>query len=558
MIKENESVDNDIDVNNKKMISKKRNKSVNVNDDDRFKYYKDKELKQEVDPLDLPLVDEEHQDVEAFLVNSKSKSPNYKKVNNIKKTVKSIRTKTIEKIDEIANLHFCHIEDIYGIKHCLEFDQIGDPEFKTQLEDYIKRNKINKKEAQNIYKRYDQAQEGNKVNLAVNKTEKIITPKPKKELPLLIENSQFLDDKVIEQKLNEILDKTIECELSNLTRETLKCSKFIKKIIYYVRGYHVEIDFDKYSNECNPDPKLLSQLKKQGPVLCNPIEILKMLKYAIKKNNDHLIKSAHVLFHKHFKLYIKEIYDIISKCNGSGNKKNDFEKYFDNPNVSYFFKKENVLEINNVSSFVQKGNTWNPHGYIQYLDPLDSRISFFFTFDELSCLVGSLEFNEFLINKVEKKFDPLINQRKSVFNLRKRRIIKRSFAKTFKIARKVSAQSFLMRNDCFKNALTKLFGKLSKMGNNFRNQLRGGDLLSQVRMFNENNQKLRLEITKHCEMNLKDIPFYFNRKCLIVFKIDEFRFHTLAYIPYEEITDPTYLMAKNSWCELYVVDYFLK
>ena len=47
----------------KKWSQKKRNKSVNVNDDDRFKYYKDKELKQEVDPLDLPLVDEVQQDV---------------------------------------------------------------------------------------------------------------------------------------------------------------------------------------------------------------------------------------------------------------------------------------------------------------------------------------------------------------------------------------------------------------------------------------------------------------------------------------------------------------
>ena len=96
------------------------------------------------------------------------------------------------------------------------------------------------------------------------------------------------------------------------------------------------------------------------------------------------------------------------------------------------------------------------------------------------------------------------------------------------------------------------------MGKQSRAKIRGRDLFSQIEWFNLNHNRLRLEITEHCRMYLKDVPNNFNRKCLIVFKIDEFRFHTVAHIPNEKPTDLTYLEAKNNYCEVYVVDYFLK
>lgn len=558
MFNDADEVNKNDNTNTTKFLSKKKNIKKEVDIEDRFKYYKDPSLKEEANPI-IQEGDEEEDNNEELKLNEKEiKKPKMRLKSDIQKTIKSFVTKKIHEIETIANLHYCHVEDIKGNKFKVEFDQVGDPNFIRHLEEYMVEHKISKKQAQIIYKRFDMAQNGNKINLGHSNPEKIVTPKPKKDLKIVNDNKEYLDDEVIFKKLDEVLDKTINSELDNLKRETLRSSKFIKKVTYNVRGYSLEIDYDKYFEQCMPDPKLLNQVKKNGPILCNPVEILKLLKHGISKNNEKHINCAHALFKKYFILYIKDIDQIISKCNGSGIEIDDFSQYLKLPNVCEFFVKDNLLEIKNVRSFVHRGNRWNPDGFIEYANPEKRRTLFFFTFTEISNCVGKQEFDEFLTNKVEKTFKPSINQKIGILNLRKLSIRKKNLKQTFQKTSRIYSQSYFKRNDCFKNSLTKLFGRLPKMGNDFRIHVRLENLESQIEWFNRNHKALKLQITNHCDMRLKDISFFFNRKCLIVFKIDDYRYHTFAFIPGKKITDPTYLMAENSYCEVFVVDYFLK
>lgn len=558
MFKDDDLEEKDETKQNDKMLPKKRRIQKGSNLDNKFKYYKDKDLKVEADGLDEDKYREESDDEPNLNLNKSSKNNNKQNESNAQKTIKYFRTSVIHKIERIHHLHYCTLTDINGNEHKLEFDEIGDPEFKTSLDDYIIRTGLNKAQAQILYKRFDQAQEGNKINLESNNPEKIVTAKPRIKLKLPPKKSKFLSDEVIKERLDDILDRAIEGELDSIPRERLKCSKFITKVTYLNRGYQVEIDFDKYNDVHNPHIKTLLYLKNEGRHLCNPNEILNLLKHGVKKNSEHHIKTAHNLFNKYFKMFVGEIEEIISKCNGSGIGKDNMATYFNNSKVIGFYQKENLLEIKNIKSFVGRGNRWNPDGYIQYQDPIDRRKDYYFSFDEISSLVGKSTFDDFLTNQVKTKFKPLANQRKSILSLRIKSVRHKSFQKIAQKAKREYARNFLLRNDCFKNALTDLFGRLGKMGINFRKKVRCADLQRQIGLFNLENRSFRLEITQRCKMNLSEIPNVINNKCLIVFKIDDYRYHTFAYFPNKKIKDLTYVMAKNSFTEVFVVDYFLK